>query len=625
MGAVGILGIILPVGAQTYSWTNTTNSNSWFTDGNWDLAGIPDSPGERAVVGGFADRSTVVNGTATIDSLTVTADAVLVVPPGHSLSLVPAGLSVLENNAGNSATSSFLVQAGGTVSFGGMANNLGIIELGGDSTSGGSFLVRSGGGLITGSGAVELGARAAGLGAVSGNPRLTNAVGHTLRGYGNIGNNAISVTNNGTIQANEFFETLFLDPAEIADDGLTAFINNGTIRASSDGIVTLRPGRYTNNGSIEASTDSDINLESVADITNFEQTTDFFGDPVYVLNGGTYRVQNGSLAIAPAGFDLTVNNASIELSGTFQSNTLFDTTASGQSVSQNFRTNNGTILVRSGARLRTTQPSVTNTGTLTVGAGSTFTVDHPAKNLVSTGAGVVAGSGTIVATLSNYNEAAISPGDTPGSTGLLVIDGSVDFSAGTTFEIDVLSATNADTLAVRGRLSLGDNATTIVVTLGGYVPNVGDEFSIAIVDDGITGSVSAVMDNSDLVDFEAFISPAGGNLRLRTIAAGSAPTPPPNSAPTVAVTGRAKIVTERSRVTIKGTSTDDQRVASVSMTYRKIAKNGKKKTVTRAARLSGDSWTFKYRPKQKRTVFTVMAVDDFGVRSNVARVKVIRK
>ncbi len=105
-------------------------------------------------------------------------------------------------------------------------------------------------------------------------------------------------------------------------------------------------------------------------------------------------------------------------------------------------------------------------------------------------------------------------------------------------------------------------------------------------------------------------------------------TPPPSSTqvpPTLEVSGKAKIATTKKRVNLKGIATDDETVTSVLLTYKKVTKSGKKKSVTRPAKLSGTGWTLKYRPRQKRTVFNAVAVDNVGLRSPIGRVIVIKK
>ncbi len=104
------------------------------------------------------------------------------------------------------------------------------------------------------------------------------------------------------------------------------------------------------------------------------------------------------------------------------------------------------------------------------------------------------------------------------------------------------------------------------------------------------------------------------------------PTNPPSGAvpPSIAIATSKKIKTTRNRVVIKGTATDDTAVSSVLLTYQKVKPNGKKKNVTKRAKLIGDDWKLKYRPRQKRTKFSAVAVDSTGLRSTILRVKVIK-
>jgi hypothetical protein len=106
---------------------------------------------------------------------------------------------------------------------------------------------------------------------------------------------------------------------------------------------------------------------------------------------------------------------------------------------------------------------------------------------------------------------------------------------------------------------------------------------------------------------------------------GPGSTPGSNAAPTLAVLGKKKVVTTGKPVKIKGTASDDRGVVSVLAIYKKVSASGKKKTVTKKAKLAGGAWIFKFRPKDKVTKLTFQSVDGDGVRSPIAKVKVLRQ
>ncbi len=106
------------------------------------------------------------------------------------------------------------------------------------------------------------------------------------------------------------------------------------------------------------------------------------------------------------------------------------------------------------------------------------------------------------------------------------------------------------------------------------------------------------------------------------------PSPGPgdsDAAPTLAITGKKKIKTTGKPATIKGVAADDRAIVSVLASYRKTLASGKKKTISRPAKLSAGTWTFRIRPVAPRTKVTFVARDDAGQSSTVASVKVIRK
>lgn len=105
----------------------------------------------------------------------------------------------------------------------------------------------------------------------------------------------------------------------------------------------------------------------------------------------------------------------------------------------------------------------------------------------------------------------------------------------------------------------------------------------------------------------------------------AAPETVPNVSPVLTLTGKKTIRTSKRKVTVKGTATDDSSVSSVLVTYRKVKANGKKKKVTKPARLVGSVWKFQIRPTEKRTKLKIQAFDDQGAGSSIQKVKIIRK
>ncbi len=87
--------------------------------------------------------------------------------------------------------------------------------------------------------------------------RLINAADHRIEGAGNIGGNAMKLTNQGLIVANNSGAALVLDP----DDAADGFINTGTLRAQDGARLILGGGSYTNTGGqIEALDGSFVDL-----------------------------------------------------------------------------------------------------------------------------------------------------------------------------------------------------------------------------------------------------------------------------------------------------------------------------------------------------------------------------
>ena len=146
---------------------------------------------------------------------------------------------------------------------------------------------------------------------IDGSNRLTN-IDNTIQGQGDIGNNGIAITNQGTINANLSGKTLTIDPANVTN----AFINSGTLEASNGGTLVLSGnggGSFSSTaGSFVKALDlSEVQLDgNVALATTTLSTTG--SGVIRVVAGQTASLTN----VTNQGTFIADDNSTTQLSGT---------------------------------------------------------------------------------------------------------------------------------------------------------------------------------------------------------------------------------------------------------------------------------------------------------------------
>ena len=439
---------------------------------------------------------------------------------------------------------SLVAADGSETQISGMINNTGSIEI--TSTGGATdLLIASSGATLTGGGTVTLSGTNAGISDSNGfifSVQTLTIGDQTIQGSGNIGRNTLNLVNtaDGLIDANVDGETLVLDPSG-------GFTNNGTLRASSGGILVLRNAGGSDfdnvGGTIEALNGSEVLLTVSAGIVGGVLETDGSGQfrvaanqnaflEDLTLNGrlvaedrsntqisGTINntgsieiTSNGGetdLEIGTGGATLT-GGGTVTLSGTnagisdsvfgIQTLTIADQTIQGSgNIGRNTLNliNNGTILANDAAvqlTIDVNSANFDNDGTLQVSNGATLEV---VGDLLGLSTSTLLGDGIITATGGDIqHDGLIVIGDD--SIGSLTFDANLSLdslaeiqfeiggaSAGT--EFDVLTITDSTTLDGLLSLSLAN----------GFTPDEDDIFEI-IVASSLTGSFANVFDGGIL-------------------------------------------------------------------------------------------------------------------------------
>jgi hypothetical protein len=228
-----------------------------------------------------------------------------IINPSGTTGTLGGAVSNMAGGAILLSDASVLVLTGGA---GNTYSNAGIISIN-TNGSANTDLVINGNVTLTGAGSVQLSnsvkSRIYGASATD---VLTNQ-GNTISGSGNIGNNSMTLNNQGVITADSF--SLVIDP------GSGGVSNSGTIQAVFSGTLHLQDGVFTNTGTIQADLGGQIEMNATAGITG--GTVNLGHSSVLTLNGGsisggTLTLSSSASLLNPAGttgtLGGTVNNAS---------------------------------------------------------------------------------------------------------------------------------------------------------------------------------------------------------------------------------------------------------------------------------------------------------------------------
>jgi fibronectin-binding autotransporter adhesin len=340
--------------------------------------------------GNYANNSGSIS--ALDASLVVLYDSVNIT--GGTLSTAGSGIirSLTSSTSANPATLTDLTNTGTievynnkSLRLSGTINNTGTILV--NSTGSATNLRISGDVTIAGTGLIRLSDP---LGSYSnqvlgtGNNRLTNQASHSIKGSGSLGTNNLALTNYGLIEADRA-RVLEIDPANSPADGLSSFINYGTVRASASGGLNIYGSTFSNPGTLEATSGSTL-VCYVAPLQHSGAT----------LTGGTWIARENSTLNLTTGSNITTNQGTVILDGlgsTFAKiNTLTDNQGNFQVLGgRSFTTvgdlaNSGSLLVDGGGTFNVTG-DLTGMGNTTVSGSSILNADSLVQSTLTIGSG----------------------------------------------------------------------------------------------------------------------------------------------------------------------------------------------------------------------------------------------
>ena len=483
-------------GPRPFTLTNVAFTNNGTV--NWIQANTSTGSSQPTIMTLAGTTALVNNG-----SMQFTRDGAF-----HTFATSQVGLTVsastasLTNNVG--ATMNFLAKG----SVGGQSNlttlnanytitNNGTITFESQSTVSNSQLSvgATGANALTlgGSGSVVLkvgaGGSASNVGIGGSTANLINGASHTISGAGFIGTGGTkSVTNNGTITANDATNALTVNMAFATNDNtqIGTFINNGTLQATGAGGLVINVANLTNNGTFTTGSTSPFTMNKGFKVTNNSGKTMTIGGAWISGTGGGSVIDNsGTITYDSA--TTSSNQIGQTGSGAFIKSGTGNLTLTGANTSTGSTTvNNGTLFVNTGAATALTVSNVPGpTVTLTSGNTTGLVVGQ------WDGQGYI--NGILTSTTYLRTGAATSPGST-----------SITAAAYSTLSSGNLTMNG-------GTLDLGTGSHTVaqVTIAGGTIAN-GNLTTSATNYDGQSGTVSANLNGAS----KTLTKTTGGTLTL---------------------------------------------------------------------------------------------------------------
>lgn len=443
--------------------------------------------------GASVGTTTMTGGNIDVDQYTLQTD------------LVQSGGTTTINSGG------MLTDAGGTALSGGTITNEGTIS--NAVTVNGGTLTNSTGGAVNGLTSVQSGTLNASGGAFGGG---VTAQGGTVNVTAS---QTLNLTNNGSVininTGVNLTDDLINNSGTLNIAGtLTGNLTNGAA-VSVAGTIT---GNVTNNSSLIFN--GNDTLTYAGDISGTGSLTKS-GAGTRTLTGtnthsGSTTVEAGTLRAGSAGAftantAYTVNGGTLDLNG-------HDLTMSGLSgsggtvglgnagltVNQSGTTTYGGVISGTGSFSKSGTGTLTLTGATTHTGGTTISggklVVNGSIGSISLAGGTIGGSGSIGGLTANSGSI-IAPGN---SIGTLNVTGNASFASGSTYQVEVDSAGNADKIAATGSVTIDSGAKVSVTaengTDDGSTYAASTTYTIITAGAGVTGAFGSVSDNFAFLD-----------------------------------------------------------------------------------------------------------------------------
>lgn len=440
--------------AADFTWNNAAGGN-WNVGGNWTPAGPP-AAADNATVGTAGTYTVALTDDRAITNLTVNN-----------------ATATLNHTAGTFTVSGTVALTAGTYSLnGGTVSSSPAVP--GRITSGGGLLrlqdnnANRLNNVVVGVGVLDFGANQ-GRVRLQGSTTLAAGTVLNLSAVGNVlafeqtataNNLTVNMTGTSGFVSVEGNNTLTLGPATtithnsassgtitsgVLVGGNSGVINQGLIRTTGSGLLTIQPGTFLNQaGGIVRAAAGSILIPGGINLNNFNSGT---------LTNGTWEVQ-GSATLNLGGRNIATLAAGTTVA--------FDGANPTFAALDSLTTNAGTLRVLGGKTFTPTAAVVANTGLIQVGPGSTF-----GKPIAVQSGGRLEGTGTVTGGVTVGGTATVpgaaAPGTAAAPVGTLTTGGQT-WAGGGAYEISYDQITGTFVAGTDNDLLNGPGALTVTAT-----------------------------------------------------------------------------------------------------------------------------------------------------------------
>jgi len=345
----------------------------------------------------------------------------------------------------------------------GTINNTGIIQVAAAGNA--TYLTIASSVSLVGNGVVSLSTSSNGTAILqaNGGQSLTN-VDNTLQGFGVIGPNGLSVTNQGTINANVSGATLTLDPS--------GFTNQGLLEATSGGILSLSASTINNQKGT-------ITVNGATSSVQFVSNATIQGGTITSLNNGVLTGEGMTLdgssrgALTNAGTFVVANNTSTTLLGTINNTGSIQVNALGNLT---YLTIAAPVSLQGGGAVTLTKNGNGTAVIQTAGGSQTLT---NVNNMIS-GTGTIGYNGLVLVNQGTINANLPTEGILELNPSGLTNPGLLEATAGATLQLNGTTFNNAaGTISASGTSSNVQFANGAVIQSGTLSSASGGNVNVA--------------------------------------------------------------------------------------------------------------------------------------------------
>ena len=348
-------GLLEALGGGTLQFSNGTINNA--------AGSIKVDGGASSVQ--FVNAAVIQGG-----SLTTANGGVLGSASGQSITLDGNSHGALNNLGTYTGANNSITTLEGTI------NNTGAIQI--NATANNTFLQINNGVMLTGAGTVTLGTTGGGTAFINqavGGSVLTNA-GNLIQGTGQIGNNGLTLINQGTVEANQSGRAMVINPATLTNAGL--------LEAIGGGVLQLSNAAFNNAG-------GSIKVDGGASSVQFVNGAVIQGGTLATANGGTLGVAASNTITLDGTTHGTLTNLGAYTGANNSTTTLVGNVINSGLIQINAAANNTFLAINGGVNLMGAGTVMLSTS----GGGTAFINQAVGGSILTNSGNIIQGTGQI--------------------------------------------------------------------------------------------------------------------------------------------------------------------------------------------------------------------------------------